>query len=129
MSLAKMPALAPGEFSIGVTTSKNPSSNSYFEADAEEFGRGFASASDALRVCEEGQTRTGLNVLQHGFDDLECGRPLLHQLVNEGLPLPTKCRDCAEKDVCAPAITLTATRGARWAEWLQTETPAGSGRS
>jgi uncharacterized protein len=55
---------------------------------------------DALKVCEEGLTWTGLNVLHHGLDDLECGRPLLHQLVNEGLPLPTKCRDCAEKDVC-----------------------------
>jgi uncharacterized protein len=55
---------------------------------------------DALKVCEEGLTRTGLNVLQHGFDDLAGGRSLLHQLVNEGLQLPTACRTCPEKDVC-----------------------------
>jgi uncharacterized protein len=55
---------------------------------------------DALKVCEDRLTRTGLNVLQHGFDDLAGGRSLLHQLVNEGLQLPTACRACPEKDVC-----------------------------
>lgn len=55
---------------------------------------------DALKVCEAGLTQVGLNVLKHGFDDLKGGRPLLHQLVNEGLPLPTGCCSCPEKDIC-----------------------------
>jgi uncharacterized protein len=55
---------------------------------------------DALKVCEEGLTQVGLNILRHSFDELGCGSPLLHQLVNEGLPLPTVCRSCTESDIC-----------------------------
>lgn len=55
---------------------------------------------DALKVCEPGLTQVGLNVLRHGFDDLQLGKPLLHQLVTEGLPLPTACKPCPEKDIC-----------------------------
>lgn len=55
---------------------------------------------DALRVCEEGIQRTGLNVKHHGFDDLEQGLPLVNQLVNQGIPLPSACEDCFERDLC-----------------------------
>lgn len=55
---------------------------------------------DALKVCGEGLTQMGLNVLQHGFDDLGLGKPLLQQLVNDGLPLPTACQACPERLIC-----------------------------
>lgn len=61
---------------------------------------GSIEALDALRVCEEGTARSGLNVLRNGFDDLRLGLPLLHQVVHEGLPLPAKCRPCPERHIC-----------------------------
>lgn len=55
---------------------------------------------DALKVCEEGLTQVGLNVLRDSFDDLGRGKPLLRQMVNEGLPLPADCMGCPEKLIC-----------------------------
>ena len=57
-------------------------------------------ALDALKVCAADITKSGLNVLTHSFDDLGQALPLVHRLVGEGLPLPTGCRDCADKAVC-----------------------------
>lgn len=62
---------------------------------------GSIEALDALRVCENGFTRTPLNVLDHGFDDLHLGGPLLYQAVYEGFPLPSACRRCPQQTVCA----------------------------
>src|SRR5207244_593271 len=57
-------------------------------------------ALDALRACEDGITESGLNVFEHGFDDLDKGMPLLHELVSEGIPLCSTCTSCAERKVC-----------------------------
>lgn len=62
---------------------------------------GSIEALDALRVCEDGITRSGLNVLHDGFDDLERGLPLVHQAVEVGIPLPTACHGCPEQETCA----------------------------
>jgi uncharacterized protein len=55
---------------------------------------------DILRVCEDGISETGLNLFEHGFDDLEKGLPLAHRMINEGIPLCAKCRACPESGVC-----------------------------
>jgi uncharacterized protein len=61
---------------------------------------GAIEALDALRVCEDGIAKSGLNVLHHGFDDLHLALPLVHRAVHEGLPLPTACRACPERRLC-----------------------------
>jgi uncharacterized protein len=57
-------------------------------------------ANDALKVCDEGVSETGLNVRSHSFDDLDQGAPLLYKLINEGLPLCDICQACPEGSVC-----------------------------
>jgi uncharacterized protein len=57
-------------------------------------------ALDALRVCEDGVADSGLDIFSHGFDDLAHGIPLVHRLVNEGLPLSPTCQACHERSVC-----------------------------
>lgn len=69
---------------------------SYLVVDTD----GSIEAMDALRVCREGMVRSGLNVLTHGFDDLEQGLPLVHRAVHEGFPLAETCRRCPEREVC-----------------------------
>jgi uncharacterized protein len=61
---------------------------------------GSIEALDALRVCDEGIQRSGLNVERDGFDDLERGLPLVHQLVHHGIALPAVCAACHERTVC-----------------------------
>jgi uncharacterized protein len=61
---------------------------------------GSIEALDALRVCESGLGKSGLNVLTHGFDDLQLGLPLVHEVVHEGIPLAAQCRVCPEREVC-----------------------------
>lgn len=56
--------------------------------------------NDVLRVCDEGISESGLNVFQHGFDDLYLGSPLVHQLVHEGIPLSATCQACPDRNVC-----------------------------
>lgn len=55
---------------------------------------------DALRVCENGITNVGLNVLRNSLDDISSAQPLLNLLVNVGLPLPDGCQSCPERSVC-----------------------------
>jgi uncharacterized protein len=55
---------------------------------------------DALKVCKEGISDSGLNVFEHGFGELHLGMPLVHQLVHIGIPLPTRCETCNEKSWC-----------------------------
>jgi uncharacterized protein len=57
-------------------------------------------ANDALKVCYDGAPESSLNVLSHGFDDLEMGDPLLFRLVNEGMPLCETCLACPERETC-----------------------------
>ena len=37
---------------------------------------------------------------ENGFDDLDQGVPLVHQLVYQGMPLAPICQKCHEQDVC-----------------------------
>jgi len=55
---------------------------------------------DALRSCADGISKTGLNVLTHGFDDLHLGSPLIYQAMTTGIPLPDACLGCPEREVC-----------------------------
>ena len=55
---------------------------------------------DALRVCEDGITRTKLNVFVHTFDDIERVNPLLHRMIYLGLPPSKACLSCKEISVC-----------------------------
>ena len=56
--------------------------------------------TDALKVCAEGVSDSGLNIFEHGFDDLHLGSPLLYTAVHEGFPLCTTCSLCPERGVC-----------------------------
>jgi uncharacterized protein len=55
---------------------------------------------DTLKVCEEGLSESGLNVFEHGFDDFSRGRPFVHRLLYEGVPLAAQCRACPESATC-----------------------------
>lgn len=55
---------------------------------------------DCLRVCEEGITRTGLNVHRDDFEQIaELGEFHRNVLVN-GTILPTECTPCPERNTC-----------------------------
>lgn len=56
--------------------------------------------NDCLKITYEGASQTGLNVLEHGFEDVQKGNPLIRRLMNEGLPLCGKCLSCSERDIC-----------------------------
>jgi uncharacterized protein len=57
-------------------------------------------ANDALKACYDGAPESGLNVLQHSFDDLRAGTPLLYNVMSESIPLCEQCQRCPERDVC-----------------------------
>jgi uncharacterized protein len=57
-------------------------------------------ANDVLRICGDDFANAGLNVFEHGFDALQYGSPLLHQLVEEGMTLCATCQTCPERAVC-----------------------------
>ena len=61
---------------------------------------GSIEALDALRVCEDGIARSGLNVRSSNFDDLSVGRPLVYHALHEGFPLCDTCRRCPERETC-----------------------------
>jgi uncharacterized protein len=61
---------------------------------------GAIEALDALRVCREGISKSGLTVAEAGFDELEEGLPLVHRAVHESIPLGPTCRACPEVGVC-----------------------------
>lgn len=64
-------------------------------------------ANDALKVCDDGISESGLNVARHGFDDLHLGLPLVNRLVHEGLSLSAQCQACPERDVCGGGAVTT----------------------
>jgi uncharacterized protein len=64
-------------------------------------------ANDALKVCDDGISESGLNVARNGFDDLHLGLPLVNRLVHEGLSLSAQCQACAERDVCGGGAVTT----------------------
>jgi uncharacterized protein len=56
--------------------------------------------NDALKVCDEGVSESGLNIFEHGFDELSFGPPLFRQVVLGGVPLSSTCQACMERDLC-----------------------------
>lgn len=56
--------------------------------------------NDCFKVCADGLADSGLNVLSHGFDDLERAKPLIYLTLTEGLPPARACVDCPEFHVC-----------------------------
>ncbi len=58
---------------------------------------------DKLRACEDGMTRTALNVHDSDFHDI-AERDSLHAAIMEGVPLPTGCRACPERSTCAGGL-------------------------
>lgn len=57
-------------------------------------------ALDALKVCENGITKTRLNVHINSLSELESGNSLLSKAMFEGFDLPDACLGCAEKNIC-----------------------------
>jgi uncharacterized protein len=81
------------------------------EADTDIFGNpplsylviesdGEIQGLDALHVCKEGISRSGLNVRDHGFDDFARGEPFVRLCLESGVPLCAACRQCPERDTC-----------------------------
>lgn len=62
---------------------------------------GSIQALDSLKVCWEGTPESGLNLFDHGFDDLHKGLPLLHRVVHEGIPMCATCKACRERSTCS----------------------------
>lgn len=62
---------------------------------------GSIQALDALKVCCEGTPESGLNLFEHGFDDLHKGLPLLHRAVHVGIPMCATCAACRERGTCS----------------------------
>jgi uncharacterized protein len=62
---------------------------------------GAIQANDALKVCWEGTAESGLNLFEHGFDDLHKGLPLLQRIVHEGIPMCATCDACRERETCS----------------------------
>ena len=56
--------------------------------------------TDVLKICYEGASDTGLNVLNDEFSDLSKANPLAFQLINHGVPLCAECLACPEQDIC-----------------------------
>jgi uncharacterized protein len=61
---------------------------------------GAIEGNDVFRVCEHGLSKTGLNVLENGFDDLSTGSPLIYQAATGAIPLAQACKACPERDIC-----------------------------
>jgi uncharacterized protein len=56
--------------------------------------------TDVLKICYEGASDTGLNVLDNDFDDLPKASPLVFQIIDRGVSLCETCVACLERDVC-----------------------------
>jgi uncharacterized protein len=56
---------------------------------------------DVLRVCKEGMSQTGLNVLTHDFHQIAEVSELHRKTVFQGVPLPFTCQACPERTTCA----------------------------
>ena len=56
---------------------------------------------DTLRICRDGMSKMNLNVLDTGFEAI-LGADTIHRTsIFQGMPLPTGCRGCAERETCA----------------------------
>jgi uncharacterized protein len=73
----------------------NPLGYVFIEAD------GTIEGLDVLKVCSNGLTKTGINVFEHDFAELGRVSRLHSQAIFEGIPLPTQCGGCLERETCA----------------------------
>lgn len=55
---------------------------------------------DALKVCAGGITKSQLNVLRNGFDELDAGPPLLRLSLSGEIELSPTCKACPEAQTC-----------------------------
>ena len=56
---------------------------------------------DVLKACDNGLVKTGMNVLEHDFWDLERYSPLHAKIVFDQMPLSPTCIRCEEMKTCA----------------------------
>jgi uncharacterized protein len=57
---------------------------------------------DVLRQCHPGAAASGLNVLRDDFAHVAtCAPPLLRQACFTGVPMPSGCAGCPERETCA----------------------------
>jgi len=56
---------------------------------------------DVLRVCKEGIAQTGLNVVTHDFQHVADVSALHRSAIFDGMPLPSACSPCPERDTCS----------------------------
>jgi uncharacterized protein len=61
---------------------------------------GSIEAMDALRVCDDGISRTGLNVLTDGFKSVSKAAPVAFNVIHGKIPLSPICAACSKLDVC-----------------------------
>jgi uncharacterized protein len=55
---------------------------------------------DVLRVCGNGTAAVGLSVLRDDFEQIATASDLHGPAIFDGLPLPSACVDCPERDTC-----------------------------
>lgn len=79
--------------------------------ETDQFGNGLAAylvietdgsiqPNDVLRVCENGMTSSEATVYTHSFDDAVSSRPLLQDLMVDGMRLSEACTSCDELRAC-----------------------------
>lgn len=56
---------------------------------------------DNLRVCRDGITRIGLNVMTSDFQEILQNDTMHRTAIFQGMPLPHTCHGCPEADTCA----------------------------
>jgi uncharacterized protein len=55
---------------------------------------------DVLRVCAEGMSGTGLNVMTSDFAEVADASPFYRNVIFDGFPTPTQCEGCPEESTC-----------------------------
>jgi uncharacterized protein len=55
---------------------------------------------DVLRVCAEGMSGTGLNIMSSDFSDVAQASPFHRDVIFEGVPSSTQCIGCTEEKTC-----------------------------
>jgi uncharacterized protein len=55
---------------------------------------------DVLRVCAEGMTGTGLNVMSSDFSEVAHASPFYKDVIFDGVAPPTPCIGCPEEHTC-----------------------------
>jgi uncharacterized protein len=93
--LWNMARVVLGGESIIETIGNKPSCFVFVESDGEIEGL------DSLRVCKEGLSKIGLNVLTNGFEQVANSVGMHATAIFKGMPLPRDCHGCVEEQTCA----------------------------